>query len=278
MKKKLIYLFGASGFVGKNLIRDLNDVEIIGIDKHMIEHQIKDNLKFFYHNDVFQLNEDFFPNEDFYVINLVAELGSASSDLNILNNLKSAEKIVSLLKHKKAYCRGIIHFSSISAIRSASHYGKTKKASEDIFINSGYNVIVLRSEMIIGNGARSIEKFSSALKIFPLITFLPNGGNIKRFPIDIIDVVKIVGLIIKYNFFKNKIYYLVSSPVLVRDMARNITKRIIIPIPKFSLFFLARILEKLFSKPSFTYDNAVGICTDTKFDGDIISEDVIRKK
>ena len=63
MKKKLIYLFGASGFVGKNLIRDLNDVEIIGIDKHMIEHQIKDNLKFFYHNDVFQLNEDFFPNK-----------------------------------------------------------------------------------------------------------------------------------------------------------------------------------------------------------------------
>ena len=45
MKKKIIFLFGASGFVGRNLVQTLECDEIIGIDKMPVDIKIKKKNK-----------------------------------------------------------------------------------------------------------------------------------------------------------------------------------------------------------------------------------------
>jgi hypothetical protein len=77
------------------------------------------------------------------------------------------------------------------------------------------------------------------------------------------------------NFFPNKTYHMLSSKITMRELAEKYTDNIIIKIPQFSLLLLAKILEKMFKKPLFTYDNAVGVCSDTELTLDILTPKVI---
>lgn len=273
--KLTILILGSSGFIGKNLISQFLDYDLICLDKIKSKNiEKKDNIKYI-DSDILNLEKNILPNNDYIVINLMAELGSASLKINRRNNVDSLKKILKLISFNKTNCVGFIHFSSISASRAISAYGKTKLESENIIKNSTVPYIILRSEMIIGKGARSIEKLKFALNIFPFFALMPRGGFVKRFPVKIEYVCKVVSHIIERNFFHSKSYELVSEPILMRDLAKKYSNKIILPIPKFLLLFLAKALEKLFKNPPFTFDNAVGVCTDSEPGKNIITLDLI---
>ncbi len=121
--------------------------------------------------------------------------------------------------------------------------------------------------MIIGKGARSIEKLKKISKLFPLFLLLPNGGNVIRYPIKINKVNEIVKDIIKNKNFNNETYSLVSKKVLfVTFLKKILKKKIFITIPSKFLLFTAKFLEKFFNNPIFTYDNAYGVVTDTELE------------
>ena len=270
-------IFGASGFVGRNLMKYLSEYNPIGIDKNNFKKEYKKFYKNFFKSDVFDLNS--IPVEkNFYVINLMAELGSPDQEKNIRNNLESTKYLYSIIKKTKRKCHGIVHFSSISAVRGASYYGKTKMQAETIVRLEDIPYIILQSEMIIGSGARSIEKLKRGLNLFPLISFLPRGGNVYRFPIDIKNVCETTRLILINNLFDNKTYHLVAKKTTMKEISKKYTNNFILSIPNSFLLLVARILEILFKNPMFTYDNAIGVCSDTKLKLKIINKDVINKK
>ncbi len=263
-------ILGAAGFVGRNLMHFLREYDPIGYDKNDWDESLQVKPDNFFKQDVHDMTEQQIPDGPFYVINLMAELGSSSEDQNIRNNLGSVKSLYRILNRKKD-CLGIVHFSSISAAREISYYGKTKKASESTVINGSIPYIVLQSEMIIGEGARSIEKLKKALSLFPFVSFMPKGGRVVRYPIGISEVCELTYLVLKEHFFPNKIYHLVSEKTTMKKLAQKYTNKIIIPIPAFSLLIVAKMMEKIFKKPPFTYDNAVGVCTHTELTLDVLT-------
>lgn len=269
-------IFGASGFVGRNLMLYLSQHNPIGIDKKNFNKEYKKFYKNFYKSDVFDLTS--IPiDKNYYVINLMAELGSPNEEKNIRNNLESVKYLYSIIKKTKRKCYGIVHFSSISAERGASYYGRTKMQAENIVKLENIPYIILQSEMIIGNGARSIDKLKRGLNLFPFISFLPRGGNVYRYPIDIKNVCETTHIILKNNIFDNNTYHLVAKKTTMKKISEQYTNNFILPIPSFFLLLVARILEILFKNPMFTYDNAIGVCSDTKLKLKIINQDVIKK-
>jgi len=273
-----IVIFGASGFVGRNLARHLELCDVIGIDKDPIAQDSLSNNTVFIQKNVFSLNSIPVTSDSFYVVNLMAELGSSDIDKNIENNLQSVEHLYRIVENTKAKCLGIIHFSSISAEREASHYGKSKKDAERVVESRDVPYIILQSEMIIGEGARSIEKLKRGLNIFPFVAFLPSGGRVVRYPIDISDVCETVRLIVKYHLCHNKTYHLISNETTMLELSKRYTDKVILPIPSTLLLFLARVLELFFSRPMFTYDNAVGVCSNTSLSLEAINTKVILEK
>ena len=259
---KNIIILGASAFVGYNLVKIFYkkyNLKLFDIKKF-------NNKKFpnvvFEKKNLLDLVEADFPNENFIVINTAACLGSKNYYDNMTNNVTALERVVQILKNKKKL-KGIIHFSSISAERKVSHYGNSKHISEKVIRNSKLPYIILQSEMIIGKNARSIEKIKNLSKLIPFILPTPKGGNVIRYPIKIFEVVKIVDHIIKKENFNHESYSLISDRILLSDLLKKITSKKIISIPPFLILFLARVFEKIFKNPPFTYDNAYGICSDT---------------
>lgn len=257
-----IVILGASGFVGYNLVKffykkyNLKLFDIKNFNKKKFPNVI------FEKKNLLDLVEADFPNNNFIVINTAACLGSKNYNDNIINNVTALERVVKILKNKKKL-KGIIHFSSISAERRASHYGNSKYISEKVIRNSKLPHIILQSEMIIGKNARSIEKIKNLSKLIPFILPMPKGGKIIRYPINISKVVEIVEDIIKIENFNYESYSLISDRILLSDLLQKITSKKIISIPPFFILFVAKVFEKIFKNPPFTYDNAFGICNDT---------------
>ena len=258
-----ILILGSSGFVGSNLVNyfykkkytlNLFDIKDFNISKYP---KAKFNKK-----NILDFSEADLPKKDFVVINVAALLGSKNYNDNMTNNVFTVKKMVKVLENKKNL-KGFIHFSSISAQRRVSHYGKSKFKSEMVIRNSKLPYIILQSEMIIGNKARSIEKIKKISKLIPYFLPFPRGGNIFRYPIDIKVVNEIVEDIIISKQFDRKTYSLISKKMLFSSLLKKITKKKIIYLPPFLILTVAKILEKIFKNPYFTYDNAYGICHST---------------
>lgn len=259
-----LLILGSSGFVGKNLVRAFHKKYKLNLIDVKPDHELK-NLKInFKKKNILKLTKYDLPKKNFIVINLCAVLGAKNYEKNYRNNVMSVIRLIKVLKKNKLF-KGLIHFSSISAQRKISHYGNTKFLSENIVRNSNLPHIILQSEMIIGKGARSIEKIKKVSRFFPFFLLLPKGGNIIRYPIKIDKVNKIVLHIVKHKVFDNKTYSLISEKILFRLFLKKIIKnKIFIPIPSFIILFIAKILEKIFKNPIFTYDNAYGVVSNTE--------------
>lgn len=266
-----IVILGASGFVGNALSDYLykkKKYKLYLFDRNQINEKEK-KRNFFKTIDIRYLNNFNLPSNNFYVINLCAELGNKNLKENTDNNVTTTQRIIKILQNN-SFCKGIVHFSSISALRKISAYGITKKKSEVLFNLSKLKFIILQSEMIIGKNARSITKLKKFLKLLPFYTFLPNRGKVIRYPIPVNDVCNIVEKIINKNYFTKKTYSIISKKIFLKDLVKKITKKKILNLNKNFLLMIARIFEYFFDKPIFTYDNAYGICSNTKLNNNFI--------
>ena len=262
--RESVILLGSDGFVGKKLAKGLGkDIKIYCFDREKSASNSGQN-NIHKKKSIEKLVNNDLPESKYFVINLVAKLGSADYSENFRDNVLTVRNLISLVNNDKN-CKGIIHFSSISAERRISAYGRTKALGEKfirIFCKRPY--MILRSEMIIGEGARSTEKLKKASTILPFITFLPKGGKVRRYPVNIEEVVNIVRDILVHKTFKNETFLLCADKdSTIREMVRNYTNNIIIPVPGALLVFFGRILELIYAKPWFTKDNAVGLISDT---------------
>ena len=205
------------------------------------------------------------------IINLAAILGNPNYQENYDVHVKGAEHIVKACE-KNGISR-VLSYSSISAGRSnSSHYGVTKRESEDVLINSNLDVTIIRPEMIYGFGSRGINKIIHQIKAYPFIIPIVGNGKIIRQPVYVKDIVKLTVNILNDTKSYGEILNVggkdkIEMREFILIIARHFNiRKIMVPIPGTIAIWIAFLIEKLIPNPPFTVDNMRGLTESTMFD------------
>lgn len=226
-----ILVTGASGFVGKNLIKYLDKYEVNILSR-------KKTLG----NGVFV--GDLFNKKillDASKVDIVIHLAGIT-DGNVLKvNYEGTKNLVDACVENKI--KKFIFISSYDAVLNTD-YGRSKLKAEECIKSSGLNYIILRPMVICGkDNKKDLGKLIRLIKLG--IVPIPGKGNFKLQPVFVDDIVKIILKAVESKL-KNKIYFIGGSDALsfneiVDKIANHLNKKIIkINIP----VFLIKLINK----------------------------------
>ncbi|MCX7911108.1 MAG: NAD(P)H-binding protein, partial [Endomicrobia bacterium] len=242
-----IMIFGGSGFLGKNIVKNLSNSHEIYIPTRKIKHKYNENNINFL---PFNIEENISQIKPQLIINLIGIL-KESKDTNYEKaHIENIEKIIhSMLKNK---VNRLIHISALGVGRGCeSRYFKTKEKTEELIKNSGLNYLIIRPPIMIGDGQKLNEELKIISKISPVI-FAPKSKvsfcNVEEVVNVIINnlnhiegTIEIKGKTVKYK----KLFEVILNSMKI--------KRLIIELPVY-LFLPIVILSFILKKSILTYD------------------------
>ena len=265
MKQKEILLFGATGQIGRNLVRKLskNNYRITAVTRNI--HQAGYILKTQSNPGYLRLVE-----LKTFDLNKIDELvKNCSVCINLIGILyekrKNHFKIIHTdlpdLISQKAQQHNIdkfIHLSALGIDKAIdSNYAKSKMEGEKRIIKNFYNHIILRPSIVYSVDDNFTTNFMSLLGKLPVMP-LYYYGNTKFSPIHVTDLVDII-----FDMIENKNNNLVLECVgpeeltfkeILQKLLLSIKKkRILLPIP-FPLAKLSAKLLQLLPNPLLTED------------------------
>ena len=265
MKQKIATIFGATGFIGRHLIRRLTekDFRIIVATRSPYLHGYLKPLGDPGQIDLERVNlfdektlKVLLKNSN-VVVNLVGILYETRKQK--FENIHS--KFPELLS-KLCNEHGIEKFIHLSALGInedvKSMYMRTKLQGEKNILNNFDNSIILRPSIVFGHEDKFFNQFASLSQFLPFLPLI-GGGQTKFQPIYVGDVAKAIATILETEEIDNKIYELGGAEIftfqqLMNILLKEIQKiRFLIPIPFSIAKFMARILQ-LFPKPLITTD------------------------
>jgi len=285
-----ILLFGASGQIGKALIRKFtkNNYRVIAVTRsiHRKGYQIKTQSNYGY-LEVVELNS--FNEENLsslmekcsVCINLIGILyEKKKNDFNLIHS-----KLPSLLSElsKKNKLKQFIHISALG-IESAtdSSYATSKMEGENEVKKNFKNSLILKPSVVYSvddNFTTNLMTLLSRLPIMPLYY----NGNTKFTPIHVTDLAEIIFEVVKKRIVGETIECIGPEVLTFKDIILIILKsikkkRILIPMPLIFGKILAKILQ-MTPKPLLTidqlnllkYDNIASGKFKTNFDLNISS-------
>jgi len=251
--QKIIAIFGAGGFIGKHLIRQLTKLDY-RIKIATRNPYLKGYLKPLGNPGQIELfKTNIFDPEDIshvlkncsYVINLVGILYETRkqkfekihSDFpNLLSNLCKNHNI-----------RKLVHISALGVKENhKSKYMRSKLEGEKKIQNNFDLSIILRPSLIFGPEDKFFNTFASLVQFSPFIPLI-GGGKTKFTPVYVGDVAQAVVKALELNNLKNKIYELggpenFTFKQLMEILLNEIKKkRLLVSIPfglaKFQSYF-----------------------------------------
>ena len=265
MKQKIATIFGATGFIGRHLIRRLTekDFRIIVATRSPYLHGYLKPLGDPGQIDLERVNlfdektlKVLLKNSN-VVVNLVGILYETRKQK--FENIHS--KFPELLS-KLCNEHGIEKFIHLSALGInedvKSMYMRTKLQGEKNILNNFDNSIILRPSIVFGPEDNFFNQFASLSQFLPFLPMI-GGGQTKFQPIYVGDVAKAIATILETEEIDNKIYELGGAEIFTFQQLMNILlkeiqkRRFLIPIPFSIAKFMARILQ-LFPKPLITTD------------------------
>ena len=265
MKQKIATIFGATGFIGRHLIRRLTekDFRIIVATRSPYLHGYLKPLGDPGQIDLERVNlfdektlKVLLKNSN-VVVNLVGILYETRKQK--FENIHS--KFPELLS-KLCNEHGIEKFIHLSALGIhedvKSMYMRTKLQGEKNILNNFDNSIILRPSIVFGPEDKFFNQFASLSQFLPFLPLI-GGGQTKFQPIYVGDVAKAIATILEAEEIDNKIYELGGAEIFTFQQLMNILlkeiqkRRFLIPIPFSIAKFMARILQ-LFPKPLITTD------------------------
>src|SRR3989344_7258422 len=173
-----ILVTGASGFVGKNLIKHLNKYNVNILSRKKI-----------FGDGVFV--GDLFDKKillDASKVDIVIHLAGISDGNVFKINYEGTRNLVDACVENKV--KKFIFISSFDAILETD-YGKSKLKAEDYIKNSGLNYIIFRPTVIYGNdNKKDIGRLIRLIKMG--ISPIPGSGNFKLQPVFVDDIVKVI--------------------------------------------------------------------------------------
>ena len=265
MKPKVATIFGASGFIGRHLIRRLTekDFRIVAATRSPYLHGYLKPLGNPGQIDLEKVNlfdEDnlrtLIKNSDI-VINLVGILYETKKQKfeDIHANFPDLlSKICSHLNIEK-----FIHISALGINENvSSKYMQSKLIGEKKILNNFNNSIIVRPSIVYGDGDNFLNQFASLAEILPALPLI-GGGQTKFQPIYVSDLCKAVVAILDKEKIDENIYELGGSQIytfkeMMEILLQQIKKkRFLMSIPFSIAKFQAKILQ-LFPKPLLTTD------------------------
>ena len=264
MVKKKILIFGATGQIGRHLIRKLtkNNYKVICQTRNLHKAiflktsgsigyiDIKET-KIFDYEKVSELVD----NTDI-VINLIGILFESGK-------INTFEKIHTLFpKFLSEICKmknkHLIHISSLGVENASdSKYAVSKAEGENKIFENLPSATILKPSIVYSVNDSFTTRFMSLLNFFPIFP-LYYGGKTKFAPIHASDLTDIIFNVIENNIRGKKIET-VGPKVLTFLEILNILskcinkKRVFLPLPLFLAKFSAKILEKM-PNPLLTVD------------------------
>lgn len=245
-----ILVLGATGFLGKHLIKKLegHDISCLVRQSSDISHLKGKNLIY---GDITNSNDLINAAKGQKVIINLTAPNTQDYETNRRVIVDGGRNI--LIAAKKAKVRQIIHLSSAVIYRkNLDNYGKAKKEADNLFINSvnpDLSITILRPTMIYGRGGYIAKKlFSSTTKIPFFVLVIGNGKN-RIQPVIVDDVVSAIIASINLKPVGTKVFdlggpYKIKYDSFIRKILRAIhKKKIIIHIPVFLIIFLVKIMS-----------------------------------
>ena len=264
MVKKKILIFGATGQIGRHLIRKLtkNNYKVICQTRNLHKAiflktsgsigyiDIKET-KIFDYEKVSELVD----NTDI-VINLIGILFERGK-INTFEKIHTLfPKFLSEICKKKN--KHFIHISSLGVENASdSKYAASKAEGENKIFENLPSAIILKPSIVYSVNDSFTTRFMSLLNFFPIFP-LYYGGKTKFAPIHASDLTDIIFHVIENNIRGKKIET-VGPKVLTFLEILNILskcinkKRVFLPLPLFLAKFSAKILEKM-PNPLLTVD------------------------
>ena len=265
MKQKIATIFGASGFIGRHLIRRLTkkDFRIIAVTRSPYLHGYLKPLGNPGQIDLEKVNlfdeerlRTLIKSSD-VVINLVGILYETKKQKFEDIHAKFPDllsKLCSELNIKK-----LVHISALGINETvSSQYMQSKLKGEKNIINNFDRSVILRPSVIFGPEDRFFNQFASLAEFFPVLPLI--GGGLTYFqPIYVGDIAKSIVAVLEKEEINNSIYELGGPQTftfkeLMKILLKQIKKkRFLVPIPYSFAKFQAKILQ-LLPKPLLTTD------------------------
>ncbi len=196
--RKKIVLTGAAGLVGQNLtlqMRDREDIELVGVDKHpancAIYRKVHEGVELV-EADLAEPGDwaDSFSGADTLILNH-AQIGALSEAPFIANNVTATRNVLEAAEANGI--RKIVHISSsVVNSRADDFYTRSKTEQEQMVLDSGIPVVVLRPTLMFGHFDRKhlgwLARFMKRQPIFPV----PGNGQYIRQPLYAGDFCRII--------------------------------------------------------------------------------------
>jgi len=252
--QKIIAIFGAGGFLGKHLIRELTKLDY-RIKIASRNPYLKGYLKPLGNPGQIELfKTNIFDSEDVkqvlkncdYVINLVGILHETKKQKFKKIHSNFPYLLSSLCNEFKI--KNFIHISALGVKeKHVSKYMQSKLEGEKKIKENFKSSVILRPSVVFGPEDKFFNTFASIAQISPILP-LVGGGKTKFSPIYVGDVAKAIVKTLTINNQKTKIYELggpenFSFKELMQILLKEIKKdRFLISIPfslaKFQSYFL----------------------------------------
>ena len=265
MKAK-ICIFGASGQIGKSLIRKLTkaDYRVTAITRnlHQKGHVLKTQGNPGY-LDVVEVNifdekkiRELIKNTD-TCINLIGVLYEKDK-FNTFKNIH--ESFPSILANlcREYNIKQFIHLSALGLEMALdSQYAQSKLNGEN-FIKKNFNsVTILRPSVVYSVDDNFTTNFMKLLNILPFFPLYYNGET-KFYPIHCSDLTEIIYKVVNHNIQSSTIECVGNEEISLKEILQRLLKlidkkRFLIPIP-FLLAKLSANFFQLLSKPLLTVD------------------------
>ena len=266
-----ILITGATGFIGRELIRNFPD-------KENITCIVRKESKFLSELNIKTINCDLLDKEslknclkDFEIVIHLAGI------VNTPSKKEFEEKNVTLTKNLLYACKAnnikkfIFISTAVVVSKVQGPYSQSKIDAEQLVKTSGIDYVILRPSVVYGEeDTKNLTGIVNIVKKFPIIPII-GSGNQKMQPVHIKDVVQ---AIIKSSIseIKNKVYFVagpatISFESLINLVAKSLNKHPLkIHIPAFIPIFLVKIYERIVPKPVIVNEQMARLVTDKVYD------------
>ncbi len=269
IKNEIITIFGASGFIGRNVVR------LLAQEGYRIRAACRDleKAKFLRTmGEVGQISiiQAFVENEASVdeaikganmVINLVGTLYEKRSQTFEQVHIIGAQTIAKATAAQKV--QRLIHFSALGASKqSPSRYAQTKKAGEKAVMEAYPRAIIVRPSVVFGPDDLFYNRFARLLKTLPILPLIGSGSTELQ-PVYVGDVAHAIREILQKCPNRKSEIFEIGGPriytfrrIIEYMVELTHSHAVLLPIPFPLAKLMGRVCEWL-PNPPLTYDQVL---------------------
>lgn len=252
MKRKTILITGATGFIGRHLLRAFRTTSlqrqyriICLVRKPISSPFVLGSLE---EKDTLLRATK---NVD-CVIHLASQTRTSDENLNYITNVLGMKNLIEVCKENKV--KRFIYSGTVNAdFFKRGAYGESKRQAEELLKASGLDYVILKLNMVYGVGDSNLSKTITLIKKFPILPVIGDGEK-KMQPVHVDDVVSVILQCLKVKTFSTRVYNVAGPSSMTFNEYLQIIlnvlrlRRVIIHVPIFFIRTLLIMTGKTFER------------------------------